>query len=147
MAETSIKGPMELFIDRCRQEGLKVTPQRLAIYKVLIESADHPSADSVYRKITEAYPTISFDTVNRTLLTFAEIGVISMVESYSVARRFDSHIGGHHHLHCVKCGLITDFCDPSLDEVKVPEQIAKLFTVLGKRVVISGICPDCAKSA
>ncbi|NTU57728.1 MAG: transcriptional repressor [Chlorobiaceae bacterium] len=147
MVQNSIKGPMELFIDRCRKNGLKVTPQRLAIYKVLIESADHPSADSVYRKITEEYPTISFDTVNRTLLTFAEIGVIAMVESYSVARRFDSQTGRHHHLHCVKCGLITDFCDASLDEVKVPEQIEKLYDVLGKRVVISGICPDCTKTA
>lgn len=136
---------MKLFIDRCRQEGLKVTPQRIAIYKLLMDTTDHPSADWVYRKITPTWPTISFDTVNRTLLTFAEIGVIDMVESYSLSRRFDSRIAPHHHLHCIRCGQITDFCDESLDEVTVPSKIENIFTVIGKRMVISGICSNCAE--
>jgi Fur family peroxide stress response transcriptional regulator len=136
---------MKRFIERCRQAGLKVTPQRLAIYKLLMDSADHPSADWVYRKITDAWPTISFDTVNRTLLTFAEIGVIDMVESYSLSRRFDSQKEKHHHLHCIRCGQIVDFCDTSLDEVTVPSQIENMFTVIGKRMVISGICSSCSE--
>lgn len=136
---------MKFFIDRCRKQGLKVTPQRLAIYNLLMESTDHPSADWIYRKITTTWPTISFDTVNRTLLTFAEIGVIEMVESYSLSRRFDSQVSNHHHLHCIKCGQIIDFCDSSFDELQLPEHIAGTFTVTGKRMVISGICSDCAE--
>lgn len=136
---------MKLFIERCRQSGLKVTPQRLAIYKLLMECADHPSADWVYRKITNTWPTISFDTVNRTLLTFAEIGVIEMVESYSLSRRFDPCVGNHHHLHCIRCGQIIDFCDSSLDEVIVPTRIGNMFTITSKRMVISGICSECAE--
>lgn len=132
------------FIERCRQAGLKVTPQRLAIYNLLMDCADHPSADWVYRKITVTWPTISFDTVNRTLLTFAEIGVIDTVESYSLSRRFDSQTEKHHHLHCVKCGQITDLSDSSLDNVPVPAHIENGFTVTGTRVVISGICAECA---
>jgi Fur family peroxide stress response transcriptional regulator len=134
---------MKLFIDRCRQAGLKVTPQRLAIYKLLIDSTDHPSADWVYRKLTDSWPTISFDTVNRTLLTFAEIGVISMVESYSLSRRFDSLTEKHHHFHCVKCGQIIDILDSSLDDVTLPAHIDSRFTVTGARVVMSGICSGC----
>ncbi|MGC8774326.1 MAG: Fur family transcriptional regulator [Chlorobaculum sp.] len=111
---------MNRFIERCRKAGLKVTPQRLAIYKLLMDCADHPSADWVYRKITDTWPTISFDTVNRTLLTFSEIGVIDMVESYSLSRRFDSQTNNHHHLHCIRCGQITDFCDATLDDVPLP---------------------------
>lgn len=136
---------MKLFIERCRQHGLKVTPQRLAIYSLLMNSAEHPSADWVYRQITTTWPTISFDTVNRTLLTFAEIGVIHMVESYSLSRRFDSQVEEHHHLHCIRCGQITDFCDTTIDEIALPEQIAERFTITGKRMVISGICQDCAE--
>jgi Fur family peroxide stress response transcriptional regulator len=136
---------MKFFIDRCRKQGLKVTPQRLAIYNLLMESTDHPSADWIYRKITTTWPTISFDTVNRTLLTFAEIGVIDMVESYSLSRRFDSQISNHHHLHCIKCGQIFDFCDSSFDELQLPDHINGKFTVTGKRMVISGICADCAE--
>ena len=135
---------IKLFIERCHQAGLKVTPQRLAIYNLLMDCAAHPSAEWVYRKITGTWPTISFDTVNRTLLTFAEIGVIDTVESYSLSRRFDSLVEKHHHLHCTRCGQIIDFCDASLDNVPLPAHLGNDFTVTGTRVVISGVCSECA---
>jgi Fur family peroxide stress response transcriptional regulator len=147
MTDTVTNGTMTQFIDRCRQNGLKVTPQRIAIYRVLRESADHPSADAVYRKMAAASPSISFDTVNRTLLTFAGIGIIDTVESYAATRRFDTDTSQHHHMHCLECGLITDFCDPGIDAVTVPVEVARHFTVLGKRMVVSGICRSCSEKA
>ncbi|NTU94232.1 MAG: transcriptional repressor [Chlorobiaceae bacterium] len=144
-ADISTRNEMEKFIDRCRQEGLKVTPQRIAIYEVLMGSKEHPSADTVFRKIASTHPTISFDTVNRTLLTFAGIGVIDMVESFSVSRRFDTDTSPHHHLHCTRCGHIVDFNDPELDEVKIPAQIAHECKVTGVRMVVSCICPECGR--
>ncbi|WP_226986775.1 Fur family transcriptional regulator [Chlorobaculum tepidum] len=117
---------MNRFIERCRKAGLKVTPQRHAIYKLLMDCADHPSTDWVYRKITDTWPTISFDTVNRTLLPFSEIGVIDMAESCSLStRRFDSQANNHHHLHGIRCGQITDFCDATLDDVPLPPPISE----------------------
>lgn len=145
MSETFEQELTERFIARCRENGLKITPQRLAIYKELFNSKEHPSADMVYRKIVAEHPTISFDTVNRTLHTFADIGVIDSVESHSGVRRYDSDVLPHHHLHCVKCGTIFDFCDPRLDVIEVDEEITRHFSVLGKRVVISGICDSCSK--
>lgn len=143
MAETPESRGMDEFIDRCRRDGLKVTPQRIAIYAALLEMKDHPSADFVYRKMSALHPTISFDTVNRTLQTFAEIGVIDIVESYSGARRFDTDTTPHHHLHCVRCGGISDFHDTELDAVRVPDSIASTHKVLGKRLVVSCICQEC----
>ncbi|NTV01610.1 MAG: transcriptional repressor [Chlorobiaceae bacterium] len=140
---TSTKSGMERFIDRCRQEGLKVTPQRIAIYQVLMASRNHPSADTVYREMSATHPTISFDTVNRTLLTFADIGVIKTVESYSGSRRFDTETAPHHHVHCVKCGRISDFNDQGIDTVEVPDRVVRDFSVIGQRMVVSGICPEC----
>jgi Fur family peroxide stress response transcriptional regulator len=145
MAETVEDSVMERFIDRCRREGLKVTPQRIAIYEALLGMNNHPSADFVYRKMSALHPTISFDTVNRTLQTFAEIGVIDIVESYSGARRFDTDTLPHHHLHCVRCGGITDFHDKDLDDVRVPDGIFRTHRVLGKRLVVSCICPECGE--
>ncbi|NTU67311.1 MAG: transcriptional repressor [Chlorobiaceae bacterium] len=142
---TSTNNGMERFIDRCRQEGLKVTPQRIAIYQVLMGSRNHPSADTVYREMTGTHPTISFDTVNRTLLTFAGIGVINTVESYSGSRRFDTETEPHHHVHCVKCGRISDFNDLEIDALKVPERITREFDIIGHRMVVSGICTECGK--
>ncbi|KZK73822.1 MAG: transcriptional repressor [Pelodictyon luteolum] len=135
----------EEFMLRCRAHGLKITPQRLAIFKALAGSKEHPSADGVYRKLIAQNPTISFDTVNRTLLTFAEIGIIETVESHSGVRRFDTDLMSHHHLHCVQCGKIIDFTDETLDKVPVPEKAIGNFTVLGKRMVVSGICESCRK--
>jgi Fur family peroxide stress response transcriptional regulator len=139
---------IEQFMKRCRENQLKVTPQRLAIYRELAENREHPSADRVYRSIVRTNPTISFDTVNRTLLTFAEIGVIDTVESHSSVRRFDTDLEPHHHLHCIQCGSIIDFYDSSLDALPLPKAAeSSKFKVLGRRVVISGICENCRKPA
>ncbi|NEX11296.1 MAG: transcriptional repressor [Prosthecochloris sp.] len=145
MSEEYTKKLIDQFIERCRAHGLKITPQRLAIYRELLKLQVHPSADAVYKAVVSDFPTISFDTVNRTLLTFAEIGVVETVESHSGVRRFETDLEPHHHLHCVKCGEIIDFCDSDLDAVEVPERIAKEFSVIGKRVVIRGICRTCAE--
>ncbi|NTU97655.1 MAG: transcriptional repressor [Chlorobiaceae bacterium] len=144
MSDDYTKNLVAGFIERCRKNGLKITPQRLAIFRELLKMQIHPSADMVHKSIAEEYPTISFDTVNRTLLTFAEIGVIETVESHSGVRRFETDTAPHHHLHCVVCGQIIDFCDPELDEIRVPDQVREGFTVLGTRVVIRGICRKCA---
>jgi len=90
---------INLFINKCKQHNLKVTPQRIAIYRELIKSKNHPSADNIFQIIRKEYPNISFDTVNRTLVTFSEIGIVDIVESFSGARRFDPNIESHHHLH------------------------------------------------
>ncbi len=145
MAHDEQTGVMDVFIARCRANGLKITPQRMAIYRSILGSVDHPSADAVYRKIRTEHPTISFDTVNRTLLKFAEIGVIRTVESHSGVRRFDPDTAPHHHMHCLQCGEIIDFCDRDLDAVPVPEAVLNQFDVFAKRVVISGLCLKCAR--
>ncbi|NIR11159.1 MAG: transcriptional repressor, partial [Candidatus Aminicenantes bacterium] len=88
---------MEVFQRKCREAGLKVTPQRMAVYKVLIESKQHPSAEMVFRKVREAIPNISLDTVNRTLLTLAEIGAASIVEGTGDVKRFDGKLETHQH--------------------------------------------------
>ncbi len=143
--EKNVTDRVQWFVSTCRNNGLKVTPQRLAIFRILSRSADHPSTDTVYRKVVREFPSISFDTVHRTLLTFSKLGVIEAVESYSGVRRYETDLYDHHHIHCVICGTIIDFCDEELDAIQVPERIADGFTVLGKRVSIRGICENCRK--
>ena len=127
----------------CRKNNLKITPQRIAIYKELLNSESHPSADEVFQTLRGDFSNISYDTVNRTLLSLAEIGLIDVVKSPGGARRFDPNPDSHHHLHCVKCGKIIDFYSEVCDKLKIPEEIQKQFTVLSKRVVLNGICKEC----
>jgi Fur family transcriptional regulator, peroxide stress response regulator len=132
------------FIETCRHHRLKITPQRVAIYRALIQSDQHPTADLMFRSVKEDFPNISFDTVNRTLLTFAAIGVVDVVEVFGGPKRFDPDIDDHHHLHCVACGKIIDFENDAYTNLDVPETIAGTFKVISKRVVLKGLCSDCA---
>ncbi len=133
------------FKDVCRKHDLKMTPQRFAIYEELIKSKLHPSADMIYKKVRRTFPNISFDTVNRTLLTFSKIGIIHAVEGHGAPRRFDANLEKHHHFRCMKCDNIIDFFHTSFDQIKIPYKLKKQFTVLNKKVVLEGICKKCLK--
>ncbi len=137
--------PERMFPQKCRKNGLKVTPQRMAIYRALSETRSHPSAETVYRTVKIAFPHISFDTVHRTLLTFVRIGLVEVVEVFGGAKRFDTDISPHHHLHCTRCGKIQDFTSRVYDRLDIPEDIADRFLVTGKRVVLKGLCSYCRR--
>ena len=132
------------FIQICQEHRLKITPQRVAIYRELFNSNSHPTADTIYQNVKKEYPNISFDTVNRTLLTFAQIGVLEVVEIFGGAKRFDTDVKNHHHLHCVQCGQIQDFINDDYDNLDVPADIHNYFQVKSKRVVLKGICKACS---
>jgi len=66
------------------------------------------------------------------------------MEVFGGAKRFDPNVGDHHHLHCIRCGHVIDFYNRTYDQLDVPEEIREEFTVLGKRVVLKGICRACA---
>ncbi len=131
------------FVETCRQHQLKVTPQRVAIYKALIQSCQHPTADMMFQVVRKEYPSISFDTVNRALLTFSGIGLVDVVEVFGGPKRFDPNIDDHHHLHCMACGQIIDFVNASYAQLEVPAEIARKFKVISKRVVLRGLCVAC----
>jgi len=82
MVIRSVNASLEFFRDKCREHNLKTTPQRTIIYKELYKSKDHPSVDAIFKKARKIFPNISFDTVNRTVLTFAKIGLINVVKGY-----------------------------------------------------------------
>ena len=142
---SELKVRMEAFKAKCRATGLKVTPQRMAVYEVLIKSNEHPSAEMVFRKVKRTLPNISLDTVNRTLLTLYEIGAAFAVEGSGDAKRFDGNLKSHQHFKCIKCKRIIDFHHKPFDNIAVPKSISRRFTVLRKTVYLEGICDLCRK--
>lgn len=134
------------FEKRCQKAGLKITPQRVEIYKALLESTSHPSAEDVYALVKQKMGNISFDTVNRTLLTLTEIGAAFIVEGTGQPRRFDAEMEDHQHFRCVKCGRIIDFHYPPFDAIEAPEELRGRFQVLRKSVYFEGYCGDCKPS-
>ncbi len=141
-----VKKSLDEFIKKCKTFGLKITPQRIAIYQEVLNSFNHPSAEAIYKNIRETHPTISFDTVNRTLLTFAEMGLIQIVEGSGSVRRFDPNAEQHHHLRCIRCGEIIDFYHKKYNQLEIPKEIPEKFFVNKIRVVLEGICNSCRES-
>ncbi len=134
---------IEWFANRCRQANLKVTPQRIAVYRELLRSQEHPSAEMLHRKLRKKFPSISLDTVNRTLLTLNEIGAAFAVEGSGDARRYDAGDTEHQHFKCIKCRRIIDFHHKPFDDIKLPAYIDRKFKVLRKTVYIEGLCDLC----
>jgi len=143
MSCAKIDKKIRLFTDLCKKKGLRVTPQRIEIYKQLIITDEHPSAERLYEKVKKTFPSISFDTVNRTLLTLNDIGAAFIVEGSGDVRRFDGGMGKHQHFKCVKCKRIVDFDYKPYDNIKLPSHLAKKFNVLKKTVYLEGICDQC----
>ena len=141
----SLTEEMVDFQARCRQAGLRTTPQRMAVYQQLLKSKEHPSADMLYRKVRKILPNISLDTVNRTLLTLAEIGAAYIVEGSGDVKRFDGQLNNHQHFRCIKCKRIIDFYHKLFDNIEVPADIAGKFMVLRKTVYLEGICDSCQR--
>ena len=136
---------IDAFRRKCRLEGLKVTPQRIAIYKALLETTEHPSAEAVLKKIRKVHPHVSLDTVSRTLLTLNEIGEAFILEGSGDPKRFDANMEPHHHVRCVKCKRIFDMFHEPFNDIEVPPKIAKKFIIIRKTVHFDGICNLCNK--
>lgn len=133
------------FYKICADRGLRLTPQRIKLFEVLVETIDHPTAETVYQRIRKKLPHISFNTVNQTLLFFVEHKILRLVHSRGRAKRFDSNLGQHHHFQCVKCDRIVDFEHEEYNDIKTLPNLPKGVVILDKKVMLEGICDRCAK--
>jgi Fur family peroxide stress response transcriptional regulator len=136
---------LEVFRAKCRQRGVSITPQRVAIYSVLVNARDHPSAESIYNRVKVNFPDISIDTVYRTLSTFSDMGLVDEVEGYGEARRYDPDLQPHHHFRCKKCNKIIDFQEESFNNLKIPKAIREKYSVFSVKVVAEGLCDGCLR--
>lgn len=141
----SARGQLRTFEDVCRKEGLKITHQRLEIFKELLNSNDHPTVEKLYHRLQQKLPTISLDTVYRTLTTLELHGFVARVETGESQARFEGKMEEHHHAICKKCGKITDFFWKLPDEAVLPDVILKWGEISKKSITLHGLCRQCTK--
>lgn len=137
-----VKSPAQL-TEVFRSSGLKVTPQRMAIFEALYENSLHPSAEAVYESVQVAMPTISLRTVYSVLAELAELDEILQLDLGTGAARFDPNTDPHHHLVCEVCGTVRDV---SVDhpEVRPSPMDSEGFRITGTEIVFRGRCATCA---
>ena len=145
-----IKGAWEMdrgITEILRDKGFKVTPQRLAIYKILKESYDHPSAEMVYEKLQSRYPTMSLATVYKTIEVFLEIDLVHYLNVGEDKARYDAHTHPHAHMVCDKCSEILDIEDSELKNLQDSIEVTSGYQINRARVYFHGVCPKCAKKS
>jgi Fur family ferric uptake transcriptional regulator len=108
---------------RCAQAGLKMTGQRRVILKVLGESEDHPSVESVYDRARKIDQSISIATVYRTLNLLDEMNLVIRHEFQEGHSRYELNWDHHHHLVDLETGQVIEFQNSELEKLK--EKIAR----------------------
>lgn len=128
-------------MEKYRINGLKLTPQRLAILEYLDGNKAHPSAEDIYDVVRKIYPMMSFATVYKTLETLKQKGSIQELTIDSERRRYDPDTTQHHHLICVKCKKVLDIHTDL--PVHIPDDAKEQFEVTGNHIEFYGICSEC----
>jgi Fur family transcriptional regulator, peroxide stress response regulator len=129
-----------------KEIGLKVTPQRQSILRLLDGNKNHPSADNIYSEVLKEYPAISFATVYNTLSKLCSLGKIQELDVDPGRKRFDPCTTPHAHFYCRACGNVFDVvCDipflGSMDDMKTVEE----HQVDVIQLNFKGLCKDCAQ--
>jgi Fur family transcriptional regulator, peroxide stress response regulator len=135
------------FLATAKDRRLKLTPQRLEIFREVASSLDHPDAETVYGAIHARMPTVSLDTVYRTLWTLSELGLVSTLGLRHENVRFDANPRNHHHWVCVRCGLTRDFECAGLRGLRLPGTVKALGDVVSTHIEVRGVCESCGRKS
>ncbi len=123
--------------------GQRYTEQRAAVYRYLLDTGDHPSADAVFTSVRQVIPDISLATVYKALETLVSCGLASKLTYGDGSARYDGRTEPHPHARCLVCGRIRDL-PGHLDTGAIAElgQVPG-FSVEGYRLEVLGVCDSC----
>jgi Fur family transcriptional regulator, ferric uptake regulator len=127
-------------MQRCAQNGLRMTDQRRTVAQVLEESQDHPDVEELYARALKLDPRISIATVYRSVKLFEESGILEKLEFGDGRARYEDAERDHHdHLIDMKSGEVVEFIDPDIEALQ--EKIAKRlgYRLKGHRLELYGV--------
>ncbi len=133
---------IEQIVSSLRDEGFRITPQRIAIVDYLLKTEEHPSADLIHKVIKKKYPMISLSTVYKTLDLLKERKLVNEMDVDGEAR-FDTHTDEHINLVCMNCGKIDDIDEDTLREIQIKAAKKSKYLILKSSFELSGYCSDC----
>jgi Fur family peroxide stress response transcriptional regulator len=99
------------------EKGLRVTPQRVAIFEAIIKLDNHPTAENIIEYIKKKHPNVSTGTIYKVLDSFVENKLLKKVKTENGIMRYDPFLLSHHHLYCAETDKIVDYKDHELDEL------------------------------
>ncbi|HJV45716.1 MAG TPA: Fur family transcriptional regulator [Bacillota bacterium] len=131
---------IDVVIDKIKQQGGRVTIQRLAIINVLLR-LDHPTAEEIYQFMKKEFPTLSFTTVYNTLHSLHEMGILREYR-FGEASRFEMVDQTHHHFLCLHCSKMEDIEEEDIELIP-SDQLSSRFQLKSTEIVLKGVCEAC----
>jgi Fur family transcriptional regulator, peroxide stress response regulator len=129
---------------RLKERGGRLTPQRVAVLRILAESEGHPSVDRIYQQVKKDFPTTSIATVYKAVSLLKEMGEVLELGFSDDSNRYDGNKPyPHPHLVCTRC---REIMDPDLQTLTdLQEELVRDtgFQILSHRLDFFGICPKC----
>ncbi len=138
----------EAIIQKLKNGGHRITPQRLSIVKILAQCENHPSVENIYNSLKPDYPTMSLATVYKNIELIKSVGEVLELGFPDGSNRYDGiKPTPHPHLVCIKCKKIFDPDLDSLDEMQKEVESETNFKILYHRLDFFGICSSCRNNS
>jgi Fur family peroxide stress response transcriptional regulator len=135
---------LDYFTSTLKKARLRLTPQRIAICKLLSGTDSHPTAAMIYEQVRVEYPSLSLMTVYNTLNTLVELGTVNSLGSAGDDNvHYDGDTTPHINLSCISCHKIVDITSPQIAHLGDAVSAVSGYKLLGARMMYYGLCPDC----
>lgn len=130
-----------------REKKLKLTPQRIAVYKFLKSTKEHPSAETIYKALQPEYPTMSLATVYKALKTLVEVDLVKEINVGEGNFRYDGNVNPHPHIQCLDCGKVDDIEGISFSDLNDTARNYTDYDIVDNKIYFYGICSCCKSNA
>lgn len=113
----------QFFLQKCRENGLRCTPQKEKIYETIAKRDDHPTAQEIYEEVKKSFSTLSFATVYKNLSLFADKKMIQVLDFGEGVSRFDAEMSHHCHVYNTKTGGTHDVWVDHVPIIPYPQSV------------------------
>ena len=135
----------EQLVTRLKPLGIRLTPQRLAIAEVVVNSADHPTVRDIFERVRDFFPYVTLATVYSTLGLLQEAGIVRELP-FQKQSRYDANLSPHANLVCLGCGTVVDAAVGQEQVAELEQAVSRetAFRAASQRVDFYGYCEGCA---
>jgi Fur family transcriptional regulator, peroxide stress response regulator len=138
---------IEEMLSKLKSRDFRITPQRLAVLKIIAASEGHPSVDAIYKEVKALFPTTSLATVYKTVSLLKELNEVLELGFPDGSNRYDGYNPvPHPHAICMKCKNIMHPELMNIDELSEEMSRKTGYKIFHHRLDFFGFCPDCQKN-
>jgi Fur family transcriptional regulator, peroxide stress response regulator len=135
----------DAIVKTLKAKGLRVTPQRFAVYANLLSRTDHPTVEQLLVDLNQYCPVSSQATIYSSLQALRTVGLIREVLLEAGVSRYDAKVEPHHHFHCQACGSIEDIGWDALPVVEF-DRLRSGLKANTYEITVRGCCDQCSQS-